>query len=79
MDIRASFATAAAMQHCKQVRTGQATETQEKFLSTLAAHMNTSVSMLKQVYISVDDSPYLEVAKRVYAVFGDQESAINEL
>ena len=67
------------MQHAKQVRSGAITETKDSFLSTLASHMNTSVAMLKQVYLSVDDSPYLEVAKRVFAVFEEQESAINEL
>lgn len=73
MDVRSSFATIKLLEYKEAFNRGETTVTRKVFLESLAAVMNTSTEMLKQVYLAIDDSDYLLAAKNVYRYVREED------
>jgi len=66
MHVRSSFATNKLMEFKEAERDGKTTQTLESYMESLAALMNTSTTMLKDIYVAIDDSDFLAAAVNVY-------------
>lgn len=76
MDVRSSFATIKMMQYKEAVKNNRTTVTREAYMTDLGALMNTSIDMLKTVYLAIDDSDFLTAAINVYKhVQGEEEGS----
>lgn len=73
MVVRSSFATISMIQYKEAAQERRTTESRETYLTNLGALMNTSVQMLKNVYLTIDDSDYLTAAISVYKYVGKEE------
>lgn len=78
MDVRSSFATIKLMEFKEAVRLGKTRQTRETYMESLGAVMNTSVDMLKTVYLAIDDSDYLVAAVNVYKYVRNEEDSSDE-
>jgi len=73
MDIRSSFATIKMLEYKEAFNRGETTMTRSIYMENLSALMNTSIEMLKKVYLAIDDSDYLMAARNVYKYVREEE------
>lgn len=69
MKIRCAFATNAILEHKEALAENSTDMCADEYLENLAKTMNTSVEMLKNVYITVDPGMIMHSLKNVYSVF----------
>jgi len=78
MVVRSSFATISLMQYKEAVKENRTNVSREAYMTDLGALMNTSVEMLKNVYLTIDDSDYLTAAINVYKYVREDEGECEE-
>ena len=69
MKIRCAFATNATIQHKLAVENETTQITAEEYLNSLAKTMNTSVDMLRNIYMTVEPGLVMSSLRNVFSVF----------
>ena len=73
MDVRSSYATIRLMEFRQAATERKTNQSLESFMSDLAAVMNTSTTMLKDVYLAIDDDEFVRAAVNVHQYVRDEQ------
>ena len=69
MKIRCAFATNAILEHKEAMNEKTADLSADEYIANLAKTMNTSVDMLKNIYITIEPGMIMQSLKNVFSVF----------